>query len=226
MPAPPVLYIDAHLIVIDKPAGLAVHRGPRTLHSLESYLRELRFGFERLPQPAHRIDRDTSGCLVLGRHPKAAKRLAGLFESGRIAKTYWAAVEGAPEGDEGLVDAPLLKVSSRADGWRIVVGPKGKPARTRWRVLDRKPGRALIAFMPETGRTHQVRVHAAHLGHPLLGDPVYGHGHGPMQLHARALTIPYRDEAPLAVSAPPPDAMLSLGFDFPAARHPPGLGKP
>ncbi len=223
MPAPPELYIDAHLLVIDKPAGLAVHRGPRTPHSLESYLRELRFGFERMPQPAHRLDRDTSGCLVLGRHPKASKKLGALFEAGRVEKVYWAAVEGAPAADEGLIDAPLLKVSTKADGWRIVVDPKGKPARTLWRVLDRKPGRALIEFRPETGRTHQVRVHAAHIGHPLLGDPVYGHAHGPMQLHARSLTIPYKDDAPLTVVAPPPDAMLSLGFAFPEsinARHP------
>lgn len=215
MPAPPVLYIDAHLVVIDKPADLAVHRGPQTPHSLESYLRELCFGFERMPRPAHRIDRDTTGCIVLGRHPKASKRLSALFEGGRIGKTYWAAVEGGPKADEGVVDAPLLKVSSKKDGWRIVVDAKGKSARTRWRVLDRKPGRTLIEFKPETGRTHQVRVHAAHLGHPLLGDPVYGHAHGPMQLHARALAIPYKDDAPLWVEAPPPDAMLSLGFAFP-----------
>lgn len=210
-----VLHIDAHLIVLDKPAGLAVHPGPKTPHSLEAYLDGLRFGFQRRPQPAHRLDRDTSGCLVLGRHPKAVKRLSTMFEAGEVSKTYWAAVEGAPVADEGVIDAPLLKVSSKKEGWRIVVDPKGRAARTRWQVLDRQPGKSLIAFFPETGRTHQVRVHAQHLGHPLLGDPVYGRTPGPMQLHARALTLPYRAEAPLAVTAPVPDAMRSLGFTLP-----------
>lgn len=210
-----VLHIDAHLIVLDKPAGLAVHPGPRTPRSIEDHLPELRFGFQRLPQPAHRLDRDTSGCLALGRHPKAVKRLAALFADGKVGKTYWAAVEGAPAGDEGVIDAPLLKVSTKATGWRITVDPKGKPARTSWRVLDRQPGRSLVAFMPETGRTHQVRVHAAYLGCPLLGDPVYGRGEGPMQLHARQLAIPYGD-TPIVAVAPVPAHMQALGFREPA----------
>jgi len=211
--APPVLHIDAHLLVIDKPAGLAVHPGPRTPDSLERRLPALAFGFQRLPQPAHRLDRDTSGCLVLGRNPKAVKRLSALFEAGAVAKTYWAAVSPPPAGDDGVVDAPLLKVSSKAQGWRIVVDAKGKPARTRWRVLARQRDRALVEFRPETGRTHQVRVHAAHLGCPLLGDPVYGRTAGPMQLHARAIAIPfYEGQPPVAVTAPIPPHMADLGF--------------
>lgn len=211
-----VLHIDAHMIVLDKPAGLAVHPGPRTPESLEDHLAELCFGFQRLPQPAHRLDRDTSGCLVLGRHPKAVKRLTALFAEGRVAKTYWAAVEGVPAGEEGVVDAPLLKVSTKADGWRMVVDLRGKPARTRWRILDRQQGRSLVAFMPETGRTHQVRVHAAHLGCPLLGDPVYGRADGRMQLHARQVIIPYGD-VPVTITAAPPFHMRALGFAFPEA---------
>ena len=205
------LYIDAHVIVLDKPAGLAVHPGPRTPRSLEDHLGELTFGFQRLPQPVHRLDRDTSGCLVLGRHPKATKRLGALFESGAVTKTYWAVVAPEPAADEGLIDAPLLKVSTKAAGWRMIAHAKGKPAQTRWRVLERQGGRSLVEFRPETGRTHQVRVHAATLGTPILGDPVYGDGVGPMQLHARAVGIPYREGAdPVAVTAPVPPHMAAL----------------
>lgn len=199
-----ILVIDAHLIVLDKPAGLAVHPGPKTPFSLEARLGELRQGFARAPQPAHRLDRDTSGCLVLARHPKALKRLTQLFEAGRVGKTYWAIVDGAPAEDAGVVDAPLLKVSSAADGWRMVVDPRGKAAATRWRVIERG-ARSLVAFMPATGRTHQVRVHAATLGCPIAGDPVYGRADGPMLLHAREVMVPYVEAArPVTAVAPLP----------------------
>ena len=199
-----ILAIDAHLLILDKPAGLAVHPGPRTPHSLEAHLIGLREGFVRAPQPAHRLDRDTSGCLVLGRHPRALKRLTQLFEAGRIGKTYWALVDGAPKADDGVIDAPLFKVSTAADGWRMVVDSRGKTARTRWRVLARSE-RSLMAFMPETGRTHQVRVHAATLGTPIAGDPVYGSGEGPMLLHGREIMVPYTEGArPVTAVAPLP----------------------
>lgn len=202
-----VLYIDAHLLVIDKPAGLAVHRGPRTPHNLEQRLGELRFGFQRLPQPAHRLDRDTSGCLLLARHLKALKRIGALFEAGAIGKTYWAIVDGVPATDEGVIDAPLAKVSSREQGWRMVVDARaGKPARTRWRLLAEGSGQSWVEFQPETGRTHQIRVHAAHIGHPLAGDPVYGTGAAPMRLHARRLVVPFRAaDGAVDVTAPLPD---------------------
>lgn len=201
MTALPVLHIDAHMLVIDKPAGLAVHAGPKTPRSLEDRLGELAFGFRRLPQPAHRLDRDTSGCLVLARHPKAAKRLGRLFADGRVAKTYLAVLDGIPPGREGRIDAPLAKVSSAEAGWRIVVDEGGKPAATRWRLLAAHEGQALALFFPETGRTHQIRVHTAHALAPIAGDPVYGDGKGPMRLHSAGLVIPYRDEAPVSVAA-------------------------
>ncbi len=202
---PPPLYRDTHVLVIDKPAGLAVHPGPQTPYSLEDHLDQLRFGNQRPPQPAHRLDRDTSGCLALARHPKALKRLNALFEAGAIGKTYLALVPDHLPGNAGMIDAPLLKTSSRAQGWRMTVAAAGKPARTRWQRLAVRDGVALIAFMPETGRTHQIRVHAAHIGCPLLGDPVYGAGDGPMMLHSWRLVIPYADNAaPIRVEAPPP----------------------
>jgi tRNA pseudouridine32 synthase/23S rRNA pseudouridine746 synthase len=206
-----VLHRDQHLIVIDKPAGVAVHPGPRTPDSLEDVLPALAFGNRRLPVIAHRLDRDTSGCLVLARHPKAVKRVAQLFEAGAVRKVYWAVLAGLPAADSGTIEAPLLKVSSAADGWRMVIDPRGKPAVTHWRVLDRAA--KLVEFRPETGRTHQLRVHAASLGHAILGDPVYGGGNsgkagaagdGPMRLHARSLTLPYDAAAPLTVTAPLP----------------------
>jgi len=209
--SPLILHIDAHLIVIDKPAGLAVHPGPRTPDSLEDHLWSLRQGFVRKPAPVHRLDRDTSGCLILARHRRAHKRLTQLFEAGRIAKTYWAMVDGCPAQDSGVVDAPLFKVSTAEDGWRMVVDDRGKRAVTRWEVLSRGP-QSRIAFSPETGRTHQVRVHAAVLGCPIAGDPVYGSGQGPMLLHARALVIPYREGAePLRVEAPLPPHWPAAG---------------
>lgn len=212
-----VLYIDAHLIVLDKPAGLAVHPGPATPDSLEDHLDDLRFGFQRRPQPAHRLDRDTSGCLVLGRHPKALKRLAALFAGNEVRKTYWAVVEGGPPAGEGVIDAPLAKISSREQGWRVVVDRRGKPARTCYRVLGRQPQRSWVEFTPETGRTHQIRVHAALLGCPILGDPVYGHAEGGMLLHARRIIIPYKDGAdPIIVTAAPPPAIRATGFAFEA----------
>jgi tRNA pseudouridine32 synthase/23S rRNA pseudouridine746 synthase len=205
-----ILYIDAHLLVLNKPAGLALHPGPQTPESLEDHLYALREGFHRPPQPAHRLDRDTSGCLVLARNPRAHKKLTQLFMEGAIGKTYWALVDGAPEGDEGMVDAPLFKVSTRETGWRMIIDPRGKAARTRWQVLERASphngNRSTMAFMPETGRTHQVRVHAAALGCPITGDPVYGAGQGPMRLHARQIIIPFTaGQPPVSVIAPLPD---------------------
>lgn len=196
-----ILAIDAHVLILDKPAGLAVHPGPATQHSLEAHLIGLREGFVRSPQPAHRLDRDTSGCLVLARHPRALRRLTALFAEGRVEKTYWAIVDGAPADDAGEVDAPLLKVSTAADGWRMVVDPRGKPAVTRWRVLERG-ARSLVEFQPATGRTHQIRVHAATLATPIVGDPVYGTG-GTMLLHARHIVVPYREAGPAVTATAP-----------------------
>jgi tRNA pseudouridine32 synthase/23S rRNA pseudouridine746 synthase len=208
-----ILYIDAHLLILNKPAGLAVHPGPQTPHSLEAELWKLRQGFHRDPQPAHRLDRDTSGCLVLARHPKALKKLTQLFSAGLIGKTYWAIVDGAPAEESGLVDAPLFKVSTRETGWRMVVDDRGKAARTRYQVLDRGP-RSRLAFMPETGRTHQVRVHAALLGCPITGDPVYGAGQGPMRLHAHQISIPYAEGRPPVVAiAPLPEDWPTFAAD-------------
>jgi tRNA pseudouridine32 synthase/23S rRNA pseudouridine746 synthase len=209
-----LLYRDTHLIVIDKPAGMAVHPGPQTPDSLEDFLPDLAFGNQRWPILAHRLDRDTSGCLVLARHPKAIKRVSAMFEAGQVKKLYWAVLESLPDDDSGTIDAPLLKISSAEAGWRMVVDRRGKRAVTHWQVIDRAA--RLVEFRPETGRTHQLRVHAAVLGHPILGDPVYGAGKGPMRLHARAITLPYDPAAPLTITAALPADWPSQALFSPA----------
>ena len=214
------------MLIIDKPAGVAVHRGPKGGPCLEDAFDPLRFGLPRPPALAHRLDRDTSGCLVLGRHRKALDRLGKLFKSGRIAKTYWAVVEGQPEEDEGEIDLALGRLDATR-GWWMRPDPQGLPARTGWRRIGRSADErlALMEFTPHTGRTHQIRVHARAMGWPLLGDPIYGHtrndgrneGAPPLHLHARAVVVPLQDgKPPVRAEAPVPahmrDALALCGL--------------
>ena len=209
-----VLFIDGEAIVIDKPAGLAVHPGPRTRASLEDHLDGLRFGFARRPKPVHRLDRDTSGCLLLSRNPKAHIRFSRAFERGEASKTYVAVLDGVPAEREGRIGMALAKVSSRERGWHMVPDPAGQPAATRWRLIAESGGRAFVLFEPETGRTHQIRVHAAEgLSLPIAGDPVYGSGEGPMLLHALALKVPRDGKPAIEARAPLPAAFFAAGFD-------------
>lgn len=205
-----LLYEDAHLLILAKPPGVPV-MGGRGVESVEDWLDDLRMGFARRPEPAHRLDADTSGCLVLGRHPKALKRLGELFADGGVKKTYWAIATRAPETDHGVVDAPLSKVTGR-NGWHMRVGGTGaKRAISDWRLVGTAPdGRAWLDVSPRTGRTHQVRVHCARMGCPIVGDALYGEAPtcAPLHLHARALLIPYHpDRDPIDVTAEAPDHM-------------------
>ncbi len=249
-----VLYRDGLILVIDKPAGFAVHRGPKGGSSLEDSFDALRFGLPRPPALAHRLDRDTSGCLVLGRHRKALAHLGLLFKHGRIGKTYWAVVEGGPSADEGRIDLPLGRLDATR-GWWMKPDPNGLPAATAWRVLGRSgtdasaridfvdratypeplpacgerigsddpavhrsdrslAPRALtwLALTPLTGRTHQLRVHCAAMGCPIVGDAIYGaapRSGGPaLHLHAREVVVPLsRNREPVRVVAPVPEHM-------------------
>ena len=208
-----ILFIDGEAMVIDKPAGLAVHPGPKTRESLEDYLHHLRFGFRRLPQPVHRLDRDTSGCLLLARNPKAMKAFNRAFEEGKVAKSYVALLDGVPEAESGTVEMALAKVSSAEAGWRMVPDAAGKPAVTHWRVASVRDGRAVALFTPETGRTHQIRVHAAQgIGIPIAGDPVYGAGKGPMLLHALSLRLERGAKPPVEERAPLPPTFVNAGY--------------
>lgn len=208
-----VLFIDGEALVIDKPAGLPVDRPRDRSQSLEDMLGELTFGFQRLPLPVHRLDRDTSGCLLLARNPKAHKRFGQAFEAGLVTKRYVAVLDGEPEGDSGEIDLPLIKISSEEEGWRMTGDPEGKPAFTRWEVIERVKGRAMVAFFPKTGRTHQLRVHAAEgLGLPILGDPVYGKGGPAVMLHASLLTVPREGKPDITAEAPLPLRFHNIGF--------------
>jgi tRNA pseudouridine32 synthase/23S rRNA pseudouridine746 synthase len=208
-----VLFIDGEALVIDKPAGLAVHPGSRTRESLEDYLGQLRFGFRRLPLPVHRLDRDTSGCLLLARNPKAHKRFQRAFEERKVAKTYVAVLDGVPAATEGTIDMPLAKVSTAEQGWRMVPDEQGKAAVSHWRVAEVRDGRAVVVFAPETGRTHQIRVHAAAgLGIAIAGDPVYGAGKGPMLLHALSLRVERDGKPSVEAAAPLPPTFVNAGL--------------
>jgi tRNA pseudouridine32 synthase/23S rRNA pseudouridine746 synthase len=225
-----VLYRDALMIVLDKPAGMPVHEGPRNAQSrnrqaaggqasvpLTSMFDQLRFGLPRRPELAHRLDRDTSGCLVLGRNRAALERLGKMFQSGDIKKTYWAVVAGAPETLEGVIDLPLGR-RDKSRGWWMKVDPQGAPALTHWRVIGRaaasgeRPAMSALALAPVTGRTHQLRVHCAAMGWPILGDAVYGEAERSaepaLHLHARSIEIPlYPKREPIRVEAAAPAHM-------------------
>jgi tRNA pseudouridine32 synthase / 23S rRNA pseudouridine746 synthase len=265
-----LIYRDGLMLVLDKPAGFAVHKGPKGGESLEDYFGALRFGLPRAPALAHRLDRDTSGCLVLGRHRKALAELGRLFKLGRVDKTYWAVVEGGPAEDEGRIELPLGRKDATR-GWWMKPDPQGQPATTTWKVLGRalrlsaesaigedsshrvpsplvgegqgggsatipearghpppqpSPTRGegadlslgamgaqqhltWLALEPLTGRTHQLRVHCAAMGWPIIGDRIYGtapRSGGPnLQLHAREVVVPlYKNREPIHVSAPVP----------------------
>jgi len=267
-----VLHRDGLMLVIDKPAGIAVHKGPKGGPNLEASFDALRFGLPRAPVLAHRLDKETSGCLVLGRHRKATASLGLLFKHGKISKTYWAVVEGGPEADEGVIELPLGKLNAER-GWWQKPDPQGQPAVTKWRVLGRSyslasaitstpstqgtdspppcgegsgvgvhtggvtrghpppqpspargegaqlasgesahsilPRLTWLAMEPVTGRTHQLRVHSAASGWPIVGDNIYGNGprfgEPRLHLHAREISIPLsKNKPPVQVVAPAP----------------------
>jgi tRNA pseudouridine32 synthase/23S rRNA pseudouridine746 synthase len=216
-----ILYRDGLMLIIDKPAGLAVHKGPKSskaaargLPSLEDYFDALRFGLPRPPVLAHRLDKDTSGCLVLGRHRKATANLNDLFRANKINKTYWAVVEGGPTEAEGQIDMPLGRLDDTI-GWWMKHDPNGLPSQTTWKVMGRADGKTWLALEPITGRTHQLRVHCSEMGWPIVGDAIYGNaprnGGPPMHLHAREIEVPlYKNKAAIKVAAPVPAHMQEL----------------
>ena len=211
----PILYEDGEALVIDKPAGLSIDRPRKGGECLEDHLDSLKLGFQRAPTPVHRLDTDTSGCLLLARNPKAHKRFAAAFEAQAVTKVYHGVLAGVPQDSEGRIELALAKISSAEKGWRMIPARKGKPSLTEWRVVAEHEGRTLVEFRPATGRTHQIRVHAASgIGIALLGDPVYGTRSGAARtmLHASAITVAREGKPDIAATSPLPADFAALGF--------------
>ena len=217
-----VLYEDDEVLALNKPSGLAVQGGTKTHKHIDRLLSAWGEGLER-PRLVHRLDRDTSGVLLLGKSPSAAARLSGAFAKRRAQKTYWAIVAGAPRPPEGVIELHLVK---RGVGDRELVepadpkDPNADPAETEYVTVSRASQRVTwMALRPHTGRTHQLRAHMKAIGHPILGDPKYsdeastGLSEGlKLQLHARRVSLPHPGGGLLVVEAPL-SAEIKAGFD-------------
>ncbi|HEY3797356.1 MAG TPA: RluA family pseudouridine synthase [Caulobacteraceae bacterium] len=207
-----VLYEDDEVLALNKPAGLAVQGGTKTHRHIDGLLGAWGEGMDR-PRLVHRLDRDTSGVLLLGKGPAAAAKLAGAFARRRTQKTYWAIVAGQPKPGEGVIDIPLAK---HGVGDREMVAPaepkdpKAEPAQSEFVTISRAGGKATwLALRPVTGRTHQLRAHLLAVGHPILGDPKYNTAASDilsdelkLQLHARRIVLPHPVRGELVLEAP------------------------
>ena len=201
-----ILFIDAEALVLDKPAGLPVDAPRRGGESIAARIGELKCGFQRPPTAMHRLDTDTSGCLLFARTAGARASFQKLFESRAVEKYYLAVVAGEIAEEEGVIDQPLAKRSSERAGWKMVVDQHGLEATTRWRRLFVRDGSTLVEFQPLTGRTHQIRAHAREaFGRGIIGDRVYGIPGGPMLLHASRLVVPRERKTVIDVTAPLPE---------------------
>lgn len=225
-----VIYRDDWILAIDKPAGLAVQGGTRQPRHLDAMLEALRFGAAERPRLVHRLDRETSGVLLLARTGQAARALTAAFRRKDVRKLYWATVAGVPRPGRGRIDMPLAKRPGRA-GDKVAPDMRGRAAVTLYAVVARVGWKAAwLALVPETGRTHQLRAHCAALGTPILGDGKYGGKRAfldrpalpkKLHLHAREIAVPHpTDGTTLRVEAPLPPHMAetwrTLGFDVDA----------
>lgn len=229
-----VIYEDAHLLVLDKPSGVATQGGPGITVHIDMMLEGLRQEGGEKPRLVHRIDRDTSGILLVARTAGVAAKLAAAFRGRDVGKTYWAVVVGRPVPDSGVIDQPLAKIG--AGGASLVVAADrddedAAAARSEYETLD-SAGKKLswLRLSPLTGRTHQLRVHCQSLGVPILGDPRYGgkaaraEGFADrLHLHARSLDIPHPAGGRLVVTAPLPPHMRETfrALGFTAGETPP-----
>lgn len=219
-----VIYKDEDIIGINKPSGLAVQGGTGITTCLDDMLDALTFDAKERPRLVHRLDKDTSGVLLLARHRKAAADLTQAFRDKDVEKLYWAAVVGRPKLFEGKIDLPLSKKATDGTGEQMVPDPSGQNAVTYYKVLDYVAKRiSWLALMPLTGRTHQLRVHCASIQTPILGDGKYGGANAfisgmsnALHLHARSLVIPGYKGKKLEIQAPLPEHMQEtwskLGF--------------
>ncbi len=221
-----VIHRDAAALVLDKPPGLATQGGTGTERHLDRLLDALGFEAEGRPKLVHRLDKDTSGALLVARSARAAAFFSKAFAAREARKVYWALVTGVPSPEAGLIDLPLAKQPGSGGEKMHVDREQGAPARTRYRTVERAGNSTVwVELQPLTGRTHQLRAHMAAIGHPIVGDGKYG---GPeafltgsisrkMHLHARRLRIAHPDGGTIDVTAPLPthvaESMASLGFE-------------
>jgi 23S rRNA pseudouridine955/2504/2580 synthase len=228
-----VIHTDPQAIVINKPPGLATQGGTKTHAHVDGLLDALQFEAEGRPKLVHRLDKDTSGALLLARTARAAAFFAKSFSSRTARKVYWALVVGVPSIEDGFIDLAIAKQPGTGGEKMHVDEKEGSPARTRYRVIERAGNRAAwVELQPYTGRTHQLRVHMAAIGHPIVGDGKYG---GPeafltggisrkMHLHARRIRIDHPDGGRVDVMAEPPahfaESLDTLGFDASAGDLP------
>jgi 23S rRNA pseudouridine955/2504/2580 synthase len=220
-----VIYEDPAAFVLNKPPGLATQGGTKTTHHLDRLLDGL--GDERgRPKLVHRLDKDTSGALLVARTARAAGHFAKAFSGRTAKKVYWALIVGVPDIDEGTIDAPLAKQPGTGGEKMHIDEEHGLPAKTRWRTIDRAGNRAAwVELQPLTGRTHQLRAHMAAMGHPIVGDAKYGGAEAfltggisrKLHLHARRIRIDAPDGGKIDVTAELPahfaESLATLGFD-------------
>jgi len=228
-----VIYKDEQAIVINKPPGLATQGGTKTDNHVDALLDALAFEREDRPKLVHRLDKDTSGALLLARSARAAAFFAKSFSSRTARKVYWALAMGVPSIEDGMIDLPLAKQPGTGGEKMHVDEEEGLPARTRYRVIERAGNRACwLELQPHTGRTHQIRVHLAAIGHPIVGDGKYGGKEAflsgtisrKMHLHARRIRIDHPDGGRIDVRADLPhhfaESLDDLGFDIHAGDLP------
>ena len=199
----PILFQDTRFVVLDKPAGLPVHAGRAGGASVEDVFPALSRRKDG-PWLAHRLDTDTAGCLVVALRKTALIEAQALFAAGEVEKVYWAVVSGGPAGEAGTIDAPLRK-RTVGRNWRMVVDEVGDAAVSDWCVRGRTADLTWLEVRPRTGRTHQVRMHCAALGCPVLGDATYGSDGGMLNLLARSIRLPL--DPPVSATAPVPSHM-------------------
>jgi 23S rRNA pseudouridine955/2504/2580 synthase len=222
-----VIHRDGQALVLNKPPGLATQGGTKTHDHVDQLLDGLYFDLDTRPKLVHRLDKDTSGALVLARTARAAAFFSKSFSGRTARKTYWAIIVGVPSIEDGYIDLPLGKQPGTGGEKMQVDEKEGQPARTRYRVIDRAGNRAAwVELQPHTGRTHQLRVHMAAIGHPIVGDGKYGMAEAflsgsisrKMHLHARRIRIDHPDGGKLDVTADLPthfaETLKQLGFDI------------
>ena len=238
-----VILENAHAFVLNKPPGLATQGGTKTNQHLDRLLDGLADERGR-PKLVHRLDKDTSGALLVARTARAAGHFAKAFSGRTARKIYWALVAGDPHGEDGTIDAPLAKQPGTGGEKMHVSEEHGLPAKTRWRVIDRAGNRAAwVELQPLTGRTHQLRAHMAAIGHPIVGDAKYGGADAfltggisrKLHLHARRLRIDAPEGGKIDVTAELPahfaESLQTLGFeqsagdDLPPVLAPPSPGR-